>query len=321
MTVSRGRSALFRVALWIALTTAVVVALRALPWQNAVQQMTRARSGWLGAAILMNAAILVVWAAEWRTIVPSAARATYAAMFGVVATMAAVLNSIPFFAGEATGVALLVDRVGVTRGAAVSVLAVDQLLSGVAKLAVIATAAAIAPLPAWLRTGLLTLVALVLALLAVLLAMAHGWNRVAARVLVRPSRLRRGLARLIALGSHLEALRETRRAGRLVLLALSKKAVELAAILAVQAAFGLPPSLSAGVLVLASVSVAAIAPVSPANVGVYEGAAFAAYRYAGFAPDTALALAVTQHLCFLLPMLAMGYVTVSVRQLAVSRRG
>ncbi|HMC53724.1 MAG TPA: lysylphosphatidylglycerol synthase domain-containing protein [Gemmatimonadaceae bacterium] len=320
MTRVRRRSPLLSFAIWVALTTALLVALRTLPWQSAVQEMARVRSGWIGAAILANAAILVVWATEWRLLAPAAARVLWASMFEVVSTMAAVLNSIPFFAGEATGVALLVDRVALARGAAVSMLALDQLLSGLSKLAVLGLAAAFVPLPSWLRAGVLTLIAAVSVLLVVLFVIAHRWDRARALLLARPSAPRRALARVVSAGAHLEALRETRRARWLVLLAVSKKGMELAAVLAVQAAFGLSPSLSSGLLVVASVSVATLAPIAPANVGVYEAAVFAAYRYTGVAPDAALALAVTQHLCFLLPMLATGYVTASLRQLAMTRR-
>jgi len=320
MTGARRRSPLLTFAIWIALTTAIIAALRTLPWQSAVQEMARVRSGWIGVAILTNAGILVVWATEWRLLAPAAARVLWAAMFEVVSTMAAVLNSIPFFAGEATGVALLVDRVGLGRGAAVSMLALDQLLSGLSKLAVLGLTAAIVPLPSWLRAGLLTLIGAVSALLLVLFVMAHRWDRARTLLLARPSTFRRALARVVATGTHLEALRETRRARWLASLALSKKGLELAAVLAVQAAFGLSPSLASGLLVVASVSVATLAPIAPGNVGVYEAAVFAAYRYMGVAPDAALALAVTQHLCFLLPMLVTGYVTASLRQLAMTRR-
>jgi uncharacterized membrane protein YbhN (UPF0104 family) len=320
MNTRRSSSRLFLFALWAALSVAMIAAVRALPWQSALQQLTQVRPGWVGAALACNAGILLVWAAEWQAIAPARLRVLYAAMFEVVATMAAVLNSVPFFAGEATGVALLVGRVGLTRGAALSVLAIDQLLSGLSKLAVLGIAAAVVPLPPWLRAGVLTLVAAVTALLCILLVMAHGWQRLRANLSTTSTPLRRALARMVSLGAYLDALRETARPRRLVVLALSKKAVELAAIVAIQAAFGMPVSLAAGVLVLASIGVATLAPIAPANVGVYEAAVFAAYRYMGVAPDTALALAVVQHICFLLPMVATGYITLSVRQLTLSRR-
>ena len=51
-----------------------------------------------------------------------------ATMFEVVSVTGAVLNTVPFFAGEATAVGLLVARAGLSAGATGSLLAMDQLL-------------------------------------------------------------------------------------------------------------------------------------------------------------------------------------------------
>lgn len=305
---------------WIALTTALVVVVRTLPWRSAWQQIAQVRVMWLWGAIAANVGILALWSAEWRLLAPGALRVSYARTFEVVTAMAAVLNSVPFFAGEATGVALLVERAGLSRGAALSVLAMDQLLSGMSKLMVLGVAALVVPLPSWLRAGILTLIVGVTALLGILASMAHGWERMHARVSAGATALRRFLARVVALGAHLDAMRETRRTWRIGALAVAKKTAELLAILAVQAAFGLAPSFAMGILVLASLCVATIAPIAPANVGVYEAAVFAAYRYMGVAPETALGLALVQHLCFLLPMLSTGYITLTLRQIAPTQR-
>jgi uncharacterized protein (TIRG00374 family) len=316
----RKRSRLFAVTLWFGLTAALIVALRALPWQNTLQRMARTDPSWSAVAVAANIGILAVWAAEWRLLAPSAFGVLYSAMFEIVATMAAVLNSIPFFAGEATGVALLVDRAGLARGAALSVLAMDQLLSGIGKLTVLGLVAVTIPLPSWLKTGVVTLVGGVVALLVVLLAVAHGWEGMRARLAARVSTPRRVLARIVSVGAHLEALRQTHRVWRIMLLALAKKVIELTAIVAVQLALGVEPSFGTALLVLASIAVATLAPIAPANIGVYEAAVFAAYRFSGVPAETALALAVVQHICFLVPMLTTGYVILTVRQVALRRR-
>jgi len=308
------------VALWIGLTVVLATVLRTLPWRAAVQQLAHAQLGWLAAAAFANALVIVVWAAEWRQLAPGTASRSYAPFFDVVSAMAAVLNSVPFFAGEATGVALLIERAGLTRGAALSVLAMDQLLSGLSKLALLGVAALVVPLPSWLRAGLLALVAGVALLFAILVSMAHQWQRVHERLVARSTLLRRSLARVVALGAHLDAIRETHRARRVVALTVTKKLVELGAVLAVQMAFGLEPSLGAALLVMACIGVATLAPIAPGNIGVYEAAVFAAYRYVGVEADTALGLAVAQHLCFLLPMLGTGYLTLSLRQFVLRPR-
>jgi hypothetical protein len=307
------------VALWVVLTVAVVVAIPGLPWHRAVEQVRRSEPAWLVAAVFANLLILPLWAAEWRLLAPGSTRVTYARMFEVVAITAAVLNSVPFFAGEASAVALLVTRAALSHGAALSVLAMDQLLVGLAKLAVLAAAAIYAPLPTWLRAGILSLVLGVAALLSVLVPLAHRWDMVKTRLVERPSRLRNAIARAASWGAHLDAIRDARRVWRVMLLALAKKSAELLGILAVQVAFGLEPSVASGLLILAGLAVTTLLPVAPANLGVYEATVFASYRFLGVSTETALGLAVVQHLCFLLPALATGYLTLTLRQLLPRR--
>lgn len=301
--------------LWAALTIAMVFAVRAMPWHRVIDQARHIEPMWLAAAVIANLIPLPIWALEWRLLAPGTIRVAYARTFEVVAVMAAVLNSVPFFAGEASGVAMLIGRAGLSRGAALSVLAMDQLLGGLVKIVVLAAAAILVPLPTWLRAGIFVLVLGVVAMLSVFVPLAHSWDAIRIRMLLRPSKLRRVVARLVSWGEHLDAIRETHRVWKVSLLALAKKSVELLGILAVQMAFGLEPSLAAAVLVLAALAIATMMPIAPANVGVYEAMVFAAYRYVGLPVETALGLAVVQHVCFLLPMLATGYLTLTLRQL------
>lgn len=301
------------------MSIALVFALRSLPWQQAISEARRVQVGWVGVAILANFLILSLWTLEWRILVPGAARVSFGTMFEVVAITAAVLNSIPFLAGEISAIALLVRRAGLSRGAALSVLAMDQLLVAFAKLAVLAAAAAIAPVPTWLRSGVLTLVAVLAGLLLCLLPLAHRWQRVQARLLAVPSRARILLADLVAWGRQFDALRDPHRAWRVAALAIAKKLLELTAILGVQTAFGVSPSLASALLVLAALALSTMIPVAPANLGVYEATTYAVYRFTGLPAETALGLAIVQHLCFLLPSLATGYVTLSLRQLLPRR--
>jgi uncharacterized membrane protein YbhN (UPF0104 family) len=101
-----------------------------------------------------------------------------------------------------------------------------------------------------------------------------------------------------------------------IALALAKKGLELSAIVAIQAAFGLEPSFPAAMLVLAALAVTTSLPVAPANLGVYEATVYATYRYLGIDSYAALGAAIVQHLAFLLPMIVTGYLTLTVRSFA-----
>lgn len=302
-------------ALWLALTAVLVMAARRLPWRDMMARLADANPAWLLAAVLANLAILPLWAAEWRLLVPRAFAVGYRRMFGIVATTASVLNSVPFLAGEASAVALLITRAGLSRGAALSVLALDQLLVAFAKLATLAVTALVVTLPAWLDAGIATLVGAFVALLGTLLVLAHSWERLEAR-LANDGSPAGVLARVIRWGRQMDALRDARLAAPAAALALVKKGAELAGIVAVQLAFGMDASLPAGLLVLAALGVTTMLPVAPANLGVYEGTVFLGYRYMGVPADAALGMAVVQHACFLLPSLLTGYVAVTAGQLA-----
>jgi uncharacterized protein (TIRG00374 family) len=302
------------VVIWISLSIAILAAARTLPWDRTFALLQRVQPGWIAVALAGNLAILPLWAAEWRILTPVAMRPPFSRMWEVVTVSAAVLNTIPFLAGEASAIALLMERAGLTRGAALSVLALDQLLVAFAKLLVIAIAAIGAPLPEWLQAGVASLGIAFLALFLGLVALAHRWSALAARLGSAPGRMRQVGARVLGWGEHFETLREGRRALLVMALAVAKKAAELAAIVAVQLAFGLDPSITWALLVLAALAITTLLPVSPANLGVYEATVYATYRFVGVAPEAAIGMAIVQHLCFLLPPVGVGYAMLTTRQ-------
>lgn len=303
-------------ALWALLTIALVVAGRDLPWANAISALRTMSPGYLVIAVALNFAILPLWMLEWSLLKPRDVPVHRDRMFEVVTLTASIHNAVPFLAGEAAAIGLLIAA-GLQRGAAVSVLAMDQLLVGVAKLAVLSAAALLAPIPSWLSAGVLSLVAGVLLLFVVLLLLAHFGAVITSQLRETETRGRELVAKLTGLGAYLTALREPSLAVRVFGLAFLKKALELGAIIAIQAAFGIDPSFAPAVLVLAALAVTTSLPVAPANLGVYEATVFATYRYLGIDAEAALAMAIVQHLAFLLPMIGTGYVTLTLRQLRV----
>jgi uncharacterized membrane protein YbhN (UPF0104 family) len=230
-------------------------------------------------------------------------------MLRVVLTTSGVLNTTPLLVGEATGVVLLMTVTGLARTAALSVLAMDQLLVGVAKLVVLATAALIAPLPDWMARAAIGLILLVAALAALLLLGAsRGLWRAGTR---RESRDAGALAvrvadALDALPTALAPLRSVRRGGGALVLALVKKAVEVAAMVCMQRAFGLDVPVGAAILALGMLNLSTLLPIVPGNIGVYEGAVVLAYARYGVATEQAIGLAAVQHLCYLLALAAPG---------------
>lgn len=307
MTARRRR--LLWLAGWAALSAALVVAARGLPLGRVAGELATLRPEWIAVAVLCGLVVLPLWAAEWVRLAPARERPRYGTTLEVVALTATTLNTVPFLAGEAAGVVLLVGRAGLSRGAAIGVLALDQLLVGVAKLAAIGAAALVAPVPSWVRAGVTAI------------AVAVGASVVALAVVAsRPPRAAdAGLLARVADGArrHLDLARDPARIAAVVALAIAKKGAEVGAALAVQQALGVDLPWWSALVVVAALGVGTLLPISPANLGTYEATAFVAYRSLGVAPETAIALGAVQHLCALAAGTLPGYLLMSARSLGL----
>lgn len=277
------------------LALSFAVALAHLELRRAAAAVASARPEWIALAVSCYLTILLLWAWQWHLLAPRRPRGSMREMLRVVAATSSVLNTVPMLAGEAAGIALLVTLAGLGRAAAVSVLAMDQLLVGVAKLVVLAAAALWAPLPGWMTRGVLALVGGVSILGALLLMVAWGPRGAARRVApLLPTPIVRAIG---ALRPALAPLRSPTRGGGALALALLKKLVEMLAIVCVQRAFGLVLPFGSAVLALAALNLATLLPIVPGNVGVYEAAVVFAYTSLGVGAERALAVALVQHLC------------------------
>lgn len=299
---------------WLALSAALVVAARGLPLGSVARELSTVRPGWIAVAVLCGLIVLPLWTAEWVRLAPGRERPRFGTTLEVVALTSTTLNTVPFFAGEAAGVVLLVGRAGLSRGAALGVLALDQLLVGVAKLVAIAAAAAFAPVPAWVRAGVTALAVGVGVALVVLAAVAGSTTTHEAGTELRPVLL----ARLVAgARRHLDLARDPARIAAVVTIALLKKSAEVGAALAVQQALGVDLPWWSGIVVVAALGVGTLLPIAPANLGTYEATAFLAYRSLGVAPETAIALGAVQHVCALAAGTLPGYLLLSARSLGL----
>jgi hypothetical protein len=282
------------VGAWILATALIVACARNIEWAHAAESLTTLSPGWIAAGLLGNSAILVCWAVFWRSLVPRRAeRASYGRMFEIVSTASALMNTLPFGGGHASSVALLARRANVTMREALSVLALDQLGEGLTKVSIFLIVALTAPLPGWMRAGVTT-ASLGVAAWFITLLVASRWAQ------------------------ELAILKTWRRAIGAWLCVLAMKGAELAAIIAVQHAFGVSLSLSGSLLILAAVVLGTMLPLAPGNLGTYEASAFLAYRYLGLAPAQALSLAIVQHACFFIPAVGFGYAYISARTLSRS---
>jgi uncharacterized membrane protein YbhN (UPF0104 family) len=291
-----------RVVAVVVLGALLVVAIRRFDLAHVASVLTAAKPAWVALAVACFVSILPLWALQWCVLAPRDGRSRLMRMLGVIAMYSSVLNTTPLLVGEAAAVVFLVSRGGLTRAAALSLLAMDQLVLGISKVGVLATWLLVLPL--WMERGLRALSVMVALLLLALLAVAWGDRTVARVAGTLPDRAGRTLH---AIAEALAPLRSPWRGGSALALALLKKVAEILAIICIQRAFGVVLPFSNAVLVLAALNLATLIPVVPGNVGVYEAATVLAYGYLGVDAERALGMALAQHACYFAALALPGY--------------
>jgi uncharacterized protein (TIRG00374 family) len=292
---------------WAVLVVLALFAARSLEWGRVLAAMRTANPLWLVVAVAANAAIVVFWSGFWRVLLPRGENVSFSRMFTISAIASAVMNTVPFLAGHATSILLLVRRGGMTRHGALSVLALDQLGEGLAKVIVFMLAGALTPIPTAMRAGIITASSVVVVLLVVLLVVAHRYPDRPGDHSAHSSMADRARAFVARWAHALDTLRSPRRSAAALASVLAIKAAELIGIVAVQRAFGVDVPVAAPLLVLAAIMLATMIPLAPGNVGAYEASVWFAYGYFGVPSETALALALVQHACFMIPAVGIGY--------------
>jgi uncharacterized protein (TIRG00374 family) len=303
---------LLRGGVLVGATLLLLVALRDIDWDRLLLLLRGVHLPWIAVAIGLNASIIVLWSLQWRVLVPGERSVPWAKMFLVVSAMAMISNSVPFMVGQASGVLLLARYGRIGAASALSVYTMEQVAEGIAKITVVLGVALFAPLPGWLARGVQGLAVLVSVLGVAFVVLSFRF-----RDPPTGSRPAGALGRVRRFGAEwahsLEGLRTPRVFGAAIVLALCMKAAELGGILAIQQSLGLDLPVGTALLVLASVNFVTIVSVSPGNLGVFEAASFAAYRLTGVGPEEALTLSLLQHVCYLIPMVGVGYVYGGVR--------
>jgi len=297
-------------AAWLGATALLVWIRPPLDLAAVPARLRAAEPRWIALALALNLAALALWTRQWRWLTPPALRASWAAIAEVISLSAAAMNTLPFPWGHSVGVGLLARRARFGWDAAVSVMALDQLCEGAAKLLLFLVAAWVAPLPGWIHRAALALSGGVLALFATLALLA--W-------LARQARP--GAGRLLRWARHLGALRDPGALGGALAMGVAIKCAQAGAIYAAQRSLGIRLPVRDLAPILAAVEVATMIAVAPGGLAVYEAAAVVAYRYLGLAPGPALAVALLQHACFLLPMVLPGYGVTAWRALAGGGEG
>ena len=292
--------------LWVFAAGLFYFCLQSIDLDRAWNEFSRADPLWLFLAVFFNACILGVWASLWRLLLPEKVSVSFARIFQANSFMSTSCNTIPFPGGHAVGVMALARRAEVGHTVALSVLALDQLMEGFAKIFVLTLVAVFVPLPDRMGSAILVFIVVIGFFASVMFYFAHKKPSVREEreTMSTADKVRAFVSRWSA---HLEVLRDMRVFSSGLLLALLMMFAQTLGIWAVQKSLSLDLPVWAPILVMGALNLATILPITPGNFGVYEGTAFLVYQFCGLSPELAFSLALLQHLCFLIPMVGTGY--------------
>jgi glycosyltransferase 2 family protein len=292
--------------LWVFAAGIFYLCLQSIDLDQAWNELSKATPSWLFLGFFFNACILGFWTLLWYLLLPKKLSIPFVRVFQANSFMSTSCNTIPFPGGHAIGVMALARRTKVGSTVALSVLALDQLMEGFAKIFVLTLVAIFVPLPKLMGQAILIFIAAIVFFASIMFYFAHkkpeareGQEAVSVKGKVR--------AFVSRWSAHLEVLRDMRIFSLGLLLALLMMFTQTLGIWAVQKSLNLDLPFWAPILVMGALNLSTVLPITPGNFGVYEGTAFLVYQFCGLSPELALSLALLQHLCFLIPMVGAGY--------------
>ncbi len=304
---SRMRALLAWLAIWAATIAGAIVLSRSVDWATVRSALATADVRWVLAAFLVNLLGLPLWLLAWLTLLPPKRRPPAARLFEAQAVTLAGIQTVSVLGGGAIALFMLVRRAGLSASGAMSMLGLDQLLTGLVKIILIGAAILFAPAPPIMRHAALTLVGVVAILAAAALVAAHSETAARRRAALRSGWIAFALRSISDVAAHVAVIRDPGRFGLALALYLLRRSLEGVGAFCVQIACGWPPSGQGALLVVAALCIATLIPGPPGNVGFYEAAVTFAYVLCGVPPDLALAMALLQHVATLAATALPGY--------------
>ncbi|HET7752881.1 MAG TPA: lysylphosphatidylglycerol synthase domain-containing protein [Anaeromyxobacteraceae bacterium] len=252
--------------------------------------------------LLATAANLFALAAQslrWLALVrPVAPRARpWDAYISTVAGFA-VGMLMPARASDFARMHIFSRRTGSSMASVGGTLVLDHVMSSASLIAFIGAFLVIVPLPAWAKTAVWTTLGIAVVAATVLWALrpraGHTEDEHGLRGFI--GRARTGL----------KAAGEPRALALSVMAALAGWALEVAIGLFALDAFGIAPTVEAGVLLVLATTISAAISISPGNAGAFEVAVVLALGGMGVPPELALAFGIGYHAVHLVPVGIIG---------------
>ena len=291
----RGKTVSLRTLLVAVVALALLFAATFLPSRDILTALQATDPAMLVLALALHLAVFPFWVWQWHLMAAAFAPVQRRGIMAAVALSIGAKVSVSGLAGVSAGVLALKSHGGLSYSEAGSVMSFDQFLALATKLMVLMLALMLAPLPAAIHHGAVTLLGL-----AVMMVVALLYARRLELILGALAPTGAGvLSRLAA--ALATFLQDVARIGtaRVILgglaLAVLKRALEIGAALAVLNACGIMADPVAALLVVAAVSVTTLVPVMPANLGTHSAGVFAGLILIGVPQELALAAGLLHH--------------------------
>ena len=293
----RGRA--LWLALWLVLAGVLAYGASRIDWEQVSAALRQADPFWVFMAFLANLSALPLWGLALGRFIPPGEPQPYGRIVETLALTTAATQTLSVFAGGATAAVLLVRRVGLSTGAMISTITLEQVTTGIVKSLIVGAALSSALAPRSMQAaGALLMLAIFCAFTGLVWAAHSGpaLHGIAARFGGRAGRLITLLADWTA---HLETLRRPGRLAAGIGFTAGRRLMEGMGVLCIQRACGIAVSPELALLIIAALSLATIIPGPPGNMGIFEAAVVVAYGWAGIGAETAVAAALLQHAAYL----------------------
>lgn len=300
---------LLKITLALALTAVLLYwCFHQIQWELFVDSFRQAHLSWIAFAWLASFSIIALNSIQLKFFLPRFEAVSFRRMFPLVAIFSMTVNVVPFWGGHALMIYLLDKREKLSKTVGLSVMTLDQIIEGFAKLFVFGVVVLSGPFPDWMTRGMQAFMALVSVTYLVFFFLSYYYGRRASDALPKHFPWRERLKALfLKWAYHLHVLRNGKSLLITIALAILMKGMEVLSVYAIQKSFSLSLGWESAFLVVAALSLATTLPLTPGRLGLFEGAAMLTYQYLGLSATEGLALGVMIHVAHTVPLVITGY--------------
>jgi len=303
----RAKHVFLALAMIAVATSLLYWCFRQVDFETFWQELYKFQILYLMLAILILLFSLLIKAYQWQFFMPKKQAIPFRYMLEIISVMFMMANSIPW--GQAFTIYHMGHLRKVGKVIAISVMTLDQVITGFAKLAMLIFVTIFASIPFWAKNGILLAVVLIGTFSFILIYISYKHRDFQEKEQPIKYFSWKMISYHVSKWAHyLHVLRDYKLTLSTFFLAFCLKLCEVAAIYLVQRGFGIDLPLWTSFLLMITINLATMFPITPGNIGVFEATVFIIYKYLGIDPNQAMTLALFHHIVYLIPMVIPGYI-------------